>query len=264
MFYDALNEDEKQQIARLYHEKKLSIDEICKELGVCKKTAYNYIDYGYEHVEKNVESVPENTSIKTLSPKKRQYLCKNCGHITDYKSKTVCPNCWRGPADSFLVEIGSPEYERHIEENKKKQQEEETIHWNRDYYFCKDCDYCSNQEFKICPKCRSRAVEFAPNGVEPRNPSKYTDPEPQDNEDHDPQDHEPGDDNETNTKAVEEQTQEYEYECPKCHKEFNGVLENCPHCGTQLEESWECPKCHHRWYGSPDHCPKCGYSPGLF
>ena len=219
MFYDALSEDEKQQIARLYHEKKLSIDEICRELGVCQKTAYNYIDYGYEHIEKNVEAMLENTPVKTSGPKKRQYLCKNCGQITDYKSKTVCPHCWCGPADRYLVEIGSPEYERYIEEDKKKQQEEETIHWDRDYYFCKDCDYCLNKEFKICPECHSRAIEFAPNGVEPKDPSKYKDPESQDNE-------ESGD---------EEEPQKDRWECPKCRHKWYGSPDRCPKCWVELE-----------------------------
>ena len=60
-----------------------------------------------------------------------------------------------------------------------------------------------------------------------------------------------------------EQKEEFEYECPHCHREFNGVLEKCPYCGTSLE-GCECPKCHHQWYGDQDRCPNCGYEPSLF
>ncbi len=60
---------------------------------------------------------------------------------------------------------------------------------------------------------------------------------PQDNEDHDPQDHEEsGDENENNTTTKEEMQQEFEWECPGCHHQWNGYMLECPDCGMKLQE----------------------------
>jgi RNA polymerase subunit RPABC4/transcription elongation factor Spt4 len=289
----AISEETKQKIIQLYEQGNLSDGMIAQAVGVSKRTVRRYGKFGLgqalpDSTRKASPAVdrpsplpdqaldvtgrprpamPDSTAgqYRAVLPDNRNgWICKRCNHVVDKKQK-YCPHCGSGPFDSVFLEIGSPEYERFIAEKNQLQEEleepdnEEICDMTLDYWICNDCDYCSNNEFKICPKCKSRAVVFASDGIETRDQSKYKDPKPQDNEDSDSQDNEElGDENETNTRAVEEQQPEYEYECPKCHKEFNEVLENCPHCETQLEESWECPKCHHRWYGSPDKCPKCG------
>jgi RNA polymerase subunit RPABC4/transcription elongation factor Spt4 len=289
----AISEETKQKIAYLSEQENLSEAMIAQAVGVSERTVRRYKKMdGLDRprpdnngkaspavvrpsphcpdkaLEPTERSRPDNTG-QYHSDNRRQ--CKHCGYTTDKKIKGACPGCGSGPFDSISVKIGSPEYEQFIEEIKKlraseeqkilkeRTENEEICDMTKDYWACQDCDFCSNNEFKICPECESRDVIFAPDGREPRDPSKYKDSEPQDNKDSDPQDHEEsGDDNETNTKAIEEQQQEFEWECPKCHKEFNGVLENCPHCGIPLMDVRECPRCHHEWYGSPDRCPKCG------
>jgi len=138
---------------------------------------------------------------QTLPDNRKRWLCKRCGHITDKKSKTVCPNCWHGPFDTFCVEIGSPEYEQFIEENQKQEEAEE------------------------------------PEKEGSRDPSKYKDPEPQDNKDSESQDNEePEDENETDVMTGEEKSQEFEWECPFCHHQWNGSPDECPKCRKSLQE----------------------------
>jgi len=264
MFREALTEKMKLEIARIYHTIDTPVEAIATQLNVSASSVHRFKNYGYSTKDEPQDQPQSTYPEKEQDHKTRQRRCKRCGYTTDKKIKGACPGCGSGPFDSISVEIGSPEYERFIEENQKwraleeqktfigRTENEEICDMTKDYWACQDCDYCSNTEFKICPECKSRDVVFAPDGIEPRDPSKYGDPGPQDNE-------EPEDENEKNAAMTgEEQQQELEYECPHCHKEFNGVLERCPHCGTLLEDSWECPKCHHRWYGSPDKCPKCG------
>lgn len=283
----AISEETKQKIAYLSEQENLSEAMIAQAVGVSERTVRRYkkmdgldrprpdnngkaspaVDRPSPRcpdkaLEPTGRSRPDNTG-QYGQDNRKGWICKRCNYFTDKKQK-FCPHCGSGPFDSIFLEIGSPKYEQFIEENQKQEdtevlENEEICDTTKDYCICQDCDYCSNHEFKICPKCKSRAVVFALDGIEPRDLSKYKDPEPQDNKDSESQDHEePGDDNETDTKAVEEQQQEFEWECPNCHKEFNGVLENCPHCGIPLMNARECPRCHHEWYGSPDRCPKCG------
>jgi len=275
----AISEETKQKIIQLYEQGNLSDGMIAQAVGVSERTVRRYKKtdgLGRPRPDNNREDSPTvvrpspSCPDKALEPTERSrpdntgqyepdnrtgWICKRCGHFTAKKLK-YCPHCGSGPFETFFVEIGSQEYEEFIENNPrqnevKEPRNEEICDTTIDYWICLDCGYCSNTEFKICLKCHSRAVEFASKGREQRDPSKYKDPEPQGNE-------EPGDENETNTKTVEEQQPEYEYECPECHHQFNEVLENCPHCGIPLDDAWECPKCHHRWYGRPDKCPKCG------
>ena len=241
----AISEKIKQKIAYLSEQENLSEAMIAQTVGVSDRTVRRYkkmdgldqprpdnngkassaVDRPSPRcpdkaLEPTGRSRPDNTG--QYNPDNRKgWVCKRCNYFTDKKQK-FCPHCGSGPFDSIFLEIGSPKYEQFIEENQKQGEIEEL----------------ENEE-------------YAPDRIESKDPSKYKDPEPQDNE-------EPGDDNETNPGAVEEQQLEYEYECPKCRKEFNGVLENCPHCGIPLADAWECPKCRHKWYGSPDKCPKCG------
>jgi Zn finger protein HypA/HybF involved in hydrogenase expression len=225
MVFESLPEQTKKEIARLFNTTDFSVEKIASQLNVSVRTVYNYSDYGYE-IEDHVQP---STSEITVSSKKKRWLCKThgCDFITD-KKNVLCPKCQRGPFFSNFVEIGTPEHERFIKETEGRENEE-SCDWTKDYYFCKDCNHSSNKEFKICPECHSRAVEFAPDGMELRDPSKYKDPDPQDHE-------ESGNENETNTKAVEEQQQEFQWICPKCGHEWDGSPDQCPKCGALLQE----------------------------
>jgi predicted Zn-ribbon and HTH transcriptional regulator len=261
----AISEETIQKIIQFYEQGNMSDGMIAQAVGVSERTVRRYgksvglgqalpdttrkaspavvrpsplPDQALDVTERPRPAVPDSTAgqYRTVLPDNRKrWLCKRCGHITDKKSKTVCPNCWRGPFATFCVEIGSPEYEQLIEEHPelettKEHENEEVCDTTKDYWICQDCDYCSNNEFKICPECKSRAVESAPQGLETRDPSKYKDPEPQDNE-------ESGDENETDAAITrEEKQQEYEWKCPKCGFEWDGSPDKCPRCGIELQE----------------------------
>lgn len=222
MFRPSLTEKMKREIARLYNTTDTSVEAIAAQLNVSGRSVHRFKNYGYSTEDEPQNQPQISYPDEKQGHKKQQRRCKRCGYTTDKNIKGACPGCSSGPFDSISVEIGSPEYEQFIGEKQKWRESEEP----------------ENEE-------------YAPDRIESKDPSKYKEPEPQDHE-------ESGDENETNTKPVEEQQPEYEYECPKCHKEFNEVLENCPHCGIPLMDARECPKCHHEWYGSPDRCPKCG------
>jgi hypothetical protein len=241
-----ISEETKQKIIQLYEQSNMSDGMIAQAVGVSERTVRRYgksVGLGQALPDTTRRAspavdrpspLPDSTAgqyCRTVPDNKKRWLCKTpgCSFITD-KKNVLCPRCQRGPFFSCFVEIGSPEYEQFIEENQKQEESE------------------------------------GPEKEDPRDPSKYKDPEPQDNKDSESQDNEESEDEkETNTTAVEEQQQEYEYECPSCHNQFNDVLDNCPHCGLPLEDAMECSKCRHRWYAPPnDHCPKCGYKPGFF
>jgi hypothetical protein len=198
----------KLEIAKLYNTKDMSVEAIAAQLNVSGRSVYRFKNYGYS-TEDESQIQPQDTFPENAQGYKiRQWLCKTpgCGFITD-KKNVFCPRCRRGPFFSCFVEVGSPEYERFIEEKQKPEEEE------------------------------PENVEYVPDRIEPRDPSKYKDPEPQDNKDSESQDNEePGDDNETITKAVEEQQQEFQWICPKCGHEWDGSPDQCPECGELLQE----------------------------
>lgn len=227
MFRPSLTEKMKLEIARLYHTTDMTIEAIATQLNVSGRSVHRFKNYGYS-TKNEPQDQPQSTYLeKKQDNKTQQRRCKRCGYTTDKKIKGACPCCGSGPFDSISVEIGSPEYEQFIEENQKQKEKQE-------------------------PEIPTEHPKNEEIGIEPRDPSKYKDPGLQDNE-------EPKDENEKDAAMTgEEENQDYEYECPGCHHQFNEVLENCPRCGIQLDDALECPKCNHRWYGSPDKCPKCG------
>lgn len=272
MFKTPLSEKTKREIARLFQETNTSVEEIATMLNVSARSVQNYKNYGYEDAEKPMMSMPEPTQIKTPSSKRRQWLCKTpeCGFVTD-RQGVLCPRCQRGPFASCFVEIGTPEYYKFINQGVEHEEKlkEEVYDPTKDYWVCSnsECDYISNIEFKKCPRCGCTKIVFAPDGVEPRDSSKYQDSTRFNNEESYREDNggsssaSPKNENETEEKKEEE----FDWECIKCHYKFNGRLpDRCPKCGMEIEEPWECPKCHHQWYGDSDRCPSCGYKPGFF
>ena len=257
MFKTPLSEKTKREIARLFQESNMPVEEIAITLNVSARSVYNYKNYGYENAEKSMIPMPESTQTKVSCSKGKLRKCR-CGYETTERKLIICPKCHTGPFNSISVEVGSPEHARLIEkEYQQKAQPKDICDSTRDYWVCQNCDHISNNEFKICPECGSRDIGFARDGVEPRDPTKYSESSRSSNEESDKEDN--GDSPSSDPENKEE---EFEWKCPHCGYEFNGVRNRCPKCNTEFEEPWECPKCGHQWYSPPDdYCPKCGYTP---
>lgn len=250
----AISEEIKQKIAYLSEQETLSETMIAQALGVSERTVRRYkkmVSLGRPRPDNNGRDSPavdrpnphclDKASEPTGRPRpdnNGQYepnnrigwICKRCGYFTA-KTLKYCLSCGCGPFTSIFVEIGSPEHKRWIEEKQKRREKEEheykeVYDSTKNYWICRDCDNISNNEFRICPDCGSRAVEFAPDGIEPRDSSKYQDLKPQNDKDAGFPD---------NEESEEEETQDYQWECPNCHQKWNGNPDQCPKCGILLE-----------------------------
>jgi len=219
MFHPSLDEKKKLEIAKLYHTTDMTVEEIKDIVGVSLRSAYRHKNHGYESTVSPTSSM--SMEKKPSPPKKTQWECRKCGYLTDEKLKSTCPGCGWGPFHSFFTKIGSPGHVPYVAPQKEPEiteSEKEFCDPTRDYWVCKECDHLSNTEFDICPECGCEEVIFAPDGKEPRDSNENVSE----------------DEIDSNEEELGE-TKEFDYECFNCHGEFDGNLEKCPHCGSELE-----------------------------
>jgi len=257
MFHPSLDEKKKLEIARLYNTTNMPMEDIAEKVGVSLRSAYNHRNYGYETDTDPTSSTISETKTEISQSKKGQWECKKCGYITDQKVNS-CPGCGWGPFHSFFIKIGSPGHVPYVAPQKEQEitePEKESCDPTRDYWVCKECDYISNIEFDICPKCGSNQVIFAPDGNEPRDPNEDISEDESEEIESNEEPSEPAGESEE-----EQEEEEIKFQCGNCNAVFESPVEYCPECGTKLDFEFEyyCTKCSHGFNGEHEKCPNCG------